>query len=193
MAIAAKPDLEPGRVYRTRDLAAWGANATRLARRLMRTGHLVQLGHGLYAHPRTGRFGAVPPSDEEVVRAFLDGGPFVITGPERWNTLGLGATALFARPLVYNTKRTGEFSFGNRRLRFRRVAFPPEPTAEWFVVDLIEHAEQAGVARATLASGLAAAMSRGRFDRERLLDMARKFGTRRTLAFIECILAGPSE
>ena len=45
------------------------------------------------------------------MRAFLDGGPFVFTGPERWNALGLGTTAMFAVPL-YITKRDGTFAFG---------------------------------------------------------------------------------
>ena len=46
------------------------------------------------------------------MRAFLDGGRFVFTGPERWNALGLGTTALFATPLVYNTRRSGTFELG---------------------------------------------------------------------------------
>ena len=41
------------------------------------------------------------------MRTFLDGGPFVFTGAERWNALGLVSTAAFAAPLVYNTKRSG--------------------------------------------------------------------------------------
>ena len=36
MSAPAHPQLEPGRVYRTRALAAWGANAPRLAKRLVR-------------------------------------------------------------------------------------------------------------------------------------------------------------
>lgn len=95
--------LEPGRVYRTRDLATWSANAPRLAKRLVDQGELVPLAHGLFAHPKQSRFGPVPPLDEEIMRAFLDGGPFVFTGPERWNALGLGTTAVFTVPLVYNT------------------------------------------------------------------------------------------
>jgi hypothetical protein len=46
-----QPHLEPGRVYRTRDLAIWSANATRLATRLVEQGKLVPLAHGLFAHP----------------------------------------------------------------------------------------------------------------------------------------------
>ena len=91
-------------MYRTRELGQWSANAPRLAQRLVRDGQLVQLAHGLFAAPKRSRFGDVPPTDEALLRAFLGGEPFVFTGPERWNALGLGTTAVFATPLVYNTK-----------------------------------------------------------------------------------------
>ncbi|NQW63087.1 MAG: hypothetical protein HQ461_09680 [Deltaproteobacteria bacterium] len=178
------PPLEPGRVYRTRELAAWSSNAPRLARRLVDEGLLVPLAHGLFAHPKPSRFGPVPPRDEEIMRAFFDGSPFVFTGPEYWNALGLGTTAVFAVPLVYNTKRSGTFAFGNRRFLLRRVAFPEQPPAEWFVIDLFEHAEQAAAAPQALAETLVGALSRGRFDRERLTELAKRYGSRATQALI---------
>src|SRR5712692_7173187 len=162
MPTPAHPQLEPGRVYRTRELSAWGANTPRLAKRLVREGALVQLAHGLFAHPRRGRFGVAPPGDKELMRAFLDGGPFVFTGPERWNALGLGSTAIFAAPLVYNTKRSGAFELGGRRLALRRVAFPPNPPPEWFVVDLFENADRAGASRTELPAALTRACARPR-------------------------------
>ncbi len=185
MATATHPRLRPGRVYRTRDLATWSANAPRLAKRLVREDQLVPLAHGIFVHPRKGRFGDVPPSDGEVMRAFLDGGKFVFTGPEQWNALGLGSTAMYAAPLVYNTKRSGSFELGGRRYVLRRVAFPPQPTAEWFVVDLFENAERAGVAPAELAAALRRAVAAGSFDVERLREMAQRYGTRRTRTLVE--------
>ena len=106
----------------------------------------------------------MPPTDEELIRAFLDGTPFVFTGPDRWNALGLGSTALFAAPLVYNTKRSGTFELGGRKFVLRRVAFPESPPVEWFVIDLLEHADQAGTSRADVAMALARALSRDAFD-----------------------------
>jgi len=183
------PPLEPGRVYRTRELAVWSRNQPRLAKRLARLGRLVTLAHGLYSCPRRGRFGVVPPTDEELMRAFLDGGPFVFTGPERWNALGLGTTAAFAMPLVYNTKRSGVFAFGERKLLLRRVAFPDQPAAEWFVVDLFEHADQAGTSAGALTAALARAVRSGIFSSDRLRAMAGRYGTRSTRAAIEAALA----
>lgn len=182
--VATSLSLKPGSVYRTRDLAAWTANSPRLARRLVEEGTLVPLAHGLFAHPRSSRFGPVPPRDEEIMRAFLDGGPFVFTGPERWNALGLGTTAVFAVPLVYNTKRSGTFTFGTRRFVLRRVAFPHNPPAEWFVIDLLEHAEQAAASPTDIAPTLQRALAQGRFNQDRLLALARQYGSRATQKLI---------
>lgn len=122
------------------------------------------------------------------MRAFLEGAPFVFTGPERWNALGLGSTAVFATPLVYNTKRSGPFDLGGRRFLLRRVAFPPKPPAEWFVVDLLENAAQAGASRTELAAALSRSLGRGTFDRDRLKQMSREYATRTTQSLVETAL-----
>ena len=158
----------------------------------MRDGQLVQLAHGLFAAPKRSRFGDVPPTDEALLRAFLGGEPFVFTGPERWNALGLGTTAVFATPLVYNTKRSGHFTFGGRQFLLRRVAFPETPSPEWFVVDLFENAEQAAASRTELKVALEAALRAGKFDRDQLASMAARYGSRRTQALVQAALGAPA-
>jgi hypothetical protein len=92
---------------------------------------------------------------------------------------------------VYNTKRSGTFNLGGRSYVLRRIAFPSRPVPEWFVVDLFENADEAGASREELVRWLARAAARGGFDRERLHEMARRYGTRRTQALIRrSILAG---
>ena len=118
------------------------------------------------------------------MRGFLDGAPFVFTGPEQWNALGLGSTAVFSVPLVYNTKRSGQFVLGGRRFLLRRVAFPSSPSKEWFVVDLFENAEQAGAGRNELAAALTRAVARGELDVDALRDAATRFGTKPTQKLI---------
>lgn len=184
MPAPARPALQPGRVSRTRDLLAWGRNAPRPAARPVDEGTLVRLAHGLFRHPRRGRFGAVPPTDDELLRTFLDGKPFVFTGPIRWNALGLGTTALFAHPLVYDTRRSGTFVLGGRRFVLRRVGFPVDPSPEWFVVDLIENAAAAGTSRPALVPRLASAVAAGAFETDRLVEQAARYGTRATRAAI---------
>jgi hypothetical protein len=176
--------LEAGRVYRTSWLRRFGDNPTRLSQRLEARGLVRRLGHGLFYAPTSGRFGEVPPSDEALLDAFLDGTPYLATGPPRWNALGLGSTALFVHPLVYNTKRTGRFLVGRRTFDLRREKFPARPTAEWFVVDLLHHADEAGVDRHDVTENLTRALRRGRFDLDRLFEMAALFGGRREIDLV---------
>ena len=175
----------PGRVYRTHELSRWGRNPSRLARRLEREGKLYLLAHGLFVCPRRGKFGVVPPDDNELLRAFLEGTPFVMTGPERWNELGLGTTASFATRLVYNTKRSGLFQLGGRQFLLRRVAFPDPPTPEWFAVDLIQHHEMAGISLDTVEEPLRRAIGEQRLGTETLRKAARHYGTQATQALVE--------
>jgi hypothetical protein len=185
MSTAAQPQLEPGRASRTRDLRRWSANPTRLARRLVDEGKLREAAHGLYYAPIPTRFGPAPPPSEELLRALLRGEPFLVTGPPYWNALGLGSTAMFAVTLVYNTRRSGELHLGGRRSLSRRVYFPEAPTAEWFVIDLLQHHDMAGVALSELREGLVATLRLDRWDRERLREMAKTYGTKATLALVE--------
>ncbi len=178
MHAATHVPLNPGSVYRTAHLGRWGANPTRLARRLEAEGRLRRLAQGLYYAPRNSRFGEVPPSDEALLDAFFDGSPWVLTGPPRWNALGLGSTQLFARPLVYNTKVSGPREVGGRPFEFRRVAFPADPPAEWFVIDLARNAERVGLDQDELLSRLRSAVRAGQFSPEALEEMATRFGRR---------------
>lgn len=177
MTASARPNLEPGKVYRTSDLARWSANPTRLAARLVDQGELVRLRRGLFAAPRASRWGNVPPSDDALLTSFLGGSPYIVTGPPRWNALGLGATAMFAMPLVYNTLRSGVFDLGGRPFLLRRVRFPTNPPPEWFAVDLLMNAEQAGASLTALMGALARAVLAGRLDRARLQQMAKAYAT----------------
>jgi hypothetical protein len=185
VSLAAQPNLEPGKAYRTRELRRFSANPARLARRLVREGKLQQAAHGLFYAPVTSRFGQAPPSEEEILRGFLGSSPFVITGPPKWNALGLGATAMFAATLAYNQRRTGEFTFDGRRFVLRRVYFPEHPTPEWYIIDLLQHHDMAGVSIVELEDRLVTSMRAGRWDQKRLRETAAQYGTKATLALVE--------
>lgn len=189
MSFAAQPDLEPGRAYRTRELGRWSANPTRLARRLVREGRLREAAHGLFYAPVESRFGQAAAADAELLRAFFGSSPFVITGPPRWNELGLGSTAMFAATLAYNIRRTADVTLDGRRFLLRRVLFPESPSPEWFVVDLLQHHEMAGASLSELEDRLTSTLLAGRWDRERLCQMADQYGTKATLALVERCIA----
>ncbi len=177
-------NLTPGRVYRTADLKRWGANPTRLAEQLVATGKLRKLRHGLYYRPQRSKWGVVPPARDEVLRAVLKDTPFVVTGSGAWNALGLGATAVFATPLVYNSRLSVEATIDAFRFAFRRVRFPLAMNTEWYVVDLIQNREMAGLDIETLRQALRPAVRDGRFDAVRLQQMAAEYGTRETQALV---------
>lgn len=190
MRPARKVNLIPGRVYRTEDLARWGANPTRLAARLVSEGRLQRLAFGLYFAPLSTKFGAAPPTVAELLRALLKGDEYVITGSERWNALGLGATAVSPVRLVYNRRRSGEFELAGHRLHLRRVAFPARPTPEWYVVDLLENLSVAGVEAERVERRLGSALTAGRLDRAGLRAAAAVYGTQRTRELVERVVRG---
>jgi hypothetical protein len=189
MTAPVQPELEAGRAYRTRDLARWGKNPARLAQRLVREGKLREAAQGLYYTPIASKFGPAPVPDSVLLRAFLEGEPFLISGPQRWNALGLGSTAMFAATLVYNTQRTGEFALDGRRFLLRRVYFPKQPSPEWFVVDLLRHHEMAGVALSELRKNLVVALREGRWDADKMREMAKTYGTKATLVLVDTCIA----
>jgi hypothetical protein len=120
---------------------------------------------------------------------FLNDTPFVVTGPPAWNALDLGATALHADTLVYNMKRSGTFRLGGRTFRLRRVAFPNEPSREWFAVDLLQHADEAGVSRRDVVARMERALAAGRLDAARLRTMARKYARKSVRSLLDPLLA----
>ena len=115
--------------------------------------------------------------------------PFVVTGPPAWNALGLGATALHADTLVYDTKRSGTFHLGGRTFRLRRVAFPENPPAEWFVVDLLQHAGEAAVSRQAVVEAVERSLDAGNLDANRLRAVAERYAHKSVRTLLDTMLA----
>lgn len=178
MPAAVRPRLKPGKVYRTKDLAKFGKNPPRLAKRLVTEGELQPLARGVFVRPEESKFGRVPPSREELMKSYLNGGRFVFSGPEQWNALSLGSTAMFASQLVYNESRSGEVELGGRHFILRRVAFPENPPAEYFAVDLMKNHKKAGVSLSQIETELRRALSEGRLKPSKLRGNARHYGTK---------------
>ena len=120
------------------------------------------------------------------MRAFLDGAPFVFTGPEQWNALGLGTTAVFATPLVYNGRRSGNVQSRRAALRPPPRRLPGPPDAR--VVCRRPSRERRG--RGGIPGMIWAMRWRGHWrgdalDRQSLHEAARRYGTRRTQDVVE--------
>lgn len=135
--------LHAGKVYRREDLAQVSNAVDRHLRALVSGGTLKRLAQGLYYAPKTSVFGMLPPDDHELVATFLRDEDFLIFSPSSYNTLGLGTTQLYNKTLVYNHKRHGIFSFGNRQFDFRvKPRFPKKLTSEFLLVDAINNLDE---------------------------------------------------
>ena len=132
--------LHAGKVYRREDLAQVSNAVDRHLRELVSGGALKRLAQGLYYVPKKSVFGVLPPDDQELVATFLRDKDFLVFSPSSYNTLGLGTSQLYNKTLVYNHKRHGLFSFGNRQFDFRvKPRFPKKLTPEFLLVDAINN------------------------------------------------------
>lgn len=135
-----KKHLKPGHVYRRTDLIKWSKSVDRHLDTLVKEGTLNKLSQGLYAYPKQSVFGKTPPDEEDLVRGFLKDDRFLLTSPNYYNSLGVGTTQLYNEKTVYNHKRHGEFTLGNRTFMFRiKPYFPKKLTQEFLFVDLVNN------------------------------------------------------
>ena len=135
-----RSQLDAGHVYRRLELTRWSTAVDRHSRALVGEGALKKMSQGLYYAPRYASFGEVPPSDTELVRAFLKSEDFLLTSYNDYNALGLGTTQLYNHRVVYNHKRHGQFELGGKMFDFRlKHKFPKVATKEFLVVDLLNN------------------------------------------------------
>src|SRR5438477_11902292 len=96
--------LEMGRVYRREALLPFSNALDRDLKKQERLGTLEKVGVGLYYCPRKSRFGALPPTDHELVGSFLKDDPYLLFSWNDYNALGLGLTQLYNSVVVYTRK-----------------------------------------------------------------------------------------
>lgn len=168
--------LRAGGVYRREDLAPDSNAVDRHLKQLQETGRLKKLSQGLYYVPRQSVYGSLPPDDRELVAAFLRDDNFLILSPASYNTLELGSTQLYNRTVVYNHKRHGQFTFGNRTFDFRmKPRFPRRLSHEFLFVDLLNNLGELSEEREDLLRN--AQLKAPALDRRKLMHAASSFGT----------------
>lgn len=182
-----KDHLQPGRVYRRVDLTQWSNAVDRHLKQLQEERILIRLSGGLYYCPKKTAFGEAPADDHVLVRAFLKDNRFLLSSPNAYNALGVGATQLYNETVVYNHKRHGRFTLGGRPFEFRvRPHFPSFLTQEFLLVDLVNNLDrlaEEGAKILTRVKKRAATM-----DREALLEAIRNYGGSRTKKFFSVVL-----
>lgn len=132
--------MQPGRVYRRKELASFSNNLSRDLSKLRDSGQLVQAATGLYYRPKQTSVGPAPAKAKELVRAFLSDDPFLFVSFNEYNLLGLGLTQLHNQQFVYNRKRNGDFVLDGRSFSFRTPRnFPKKLSKEFLLVDLFNN------------------------------------------------------
>lgn len=181
-----KSNLEPGKLYRRSDLGKWSKSVDRHARQLVDEGVLKKLQNGLYYYPKESAFGKVPPTDEQLVRAFLKDDNFLLTSPNTYNALGLGTTQLYNTKVVYNYKRHGKFTLGNRTFDFqRKYNFPKKLSNEYLFVDLMNNLHSLAEDQKEVENKLK--QKALTMNSKKLLNNAKQYGKVRTKKFFDAL------
>ncbi|HAH04953.1 MAG TPA: hypothetical protein DCM05_00280 [Elusimicrobia bacterium] len=170
-----KHAMRPGHVYRRQDLEGSSLAVDRDLKTLVDRGEVRKLAGGLYYRPRKNPFGAAPPEDRELVRAFLKTDDFLLTSYNHFTQLGFGLTQVYNSYVVYNHKRVGEFTLGGKRFRFRVVpAYPHKLSKEYLLVDLLNNLKNLPDDTTLVLRNLRTRLAE--FDREGVRDCVTRYG-----------------
>jgi len=171
-----KKHLKEGEVYRRADLEKWTASVDRHLQQLVKEGTLEKLSGGLYYVPKKGVFGKAPADENELVKTFLKDDRFLVTSPNDYNTLGVGTTQLYNTRQVYNYKRHGNFTLGNRTFHFvRKPHVPNKLTKEFLLVDLANNLKHLAEDQSALLVNIQ--KKANEMDKKELKHLVKDFGT----------------
>ena len=179
-----------GKVYRREDLQPFSSSVDRELQRLVAAGKLRKLAQGLYYKPRKNVFGEVPPEEKDLLAAFLRDKNFLSFNPSVYNSLRLGTTQLYNKTVVYNHKRHGQFTLGNRTYDFRvKLRFPKtmQVTPDFLFVDMLNNLAELAEDEAEI---LACAQRRlPEFDQKVLRKSLSDYGSAATRRLVTAWLA----
>jgi hypothetical protein len=168
--------MQPGKVYRRKNLEGLTTALDRDLKTLVQRAEVKKVGPGLYYRPRTNVFGVAPPSDADLVRAFLKSEDFLLTSYNHFTQLGLGLTQVYNVPVVYNHKRTGQYRLGGKQFLFRVVpSYPKKLTREFLVVDLLNNLKRLPDNTDVVLENLKSRLSE--FDQRKMKDSLERYGS----------------
>lgn len=176
--------MNVGEVYRRADLMKYSSAADRHLVKLVHDKKVVRVSSGLYTKPKASAFGAVPPTDDELVESFLKDDRFLVNSLNNFNQLGLGLTQLYNNKVVYNYKRHGEFELNGRKYSFKRLSrFPKQLTKEFLLVDMLNNlkylAEDQNIVLEKFFK------NKNNFDSKKVMRVAKEYARPSTLKVLE--------
>jgi len=179
--------LVKGKVYRRSELSLLSNAVDRHLAELVNGGTLRKVAPGTYYYPKESAFGKVPAEETQLVSSFLRDDDFFITTPNLYNTLGVGTTQLYNKMVVYNHKRHGIFTLGNRSFHFqRKPRFPKVATREFLLVDLLNNLEELAEDKEQVLER--ALVKASEMDAKKLAAAATKYGTIKTKKQLQTVL-----
>ena len=178
-----RKNLKSGKVYRRQELERWSNAIDRHLSELVKEGDLKKLSQGLYYAPKKTKFGEAPPDENTLLKGFLQDDQFIIVSPNMYNKLNLGLTKLYNKTWVYNHKRKGSFTLGNREFELKiKSSFPNSLSKEYVLVDMLnnlsELAEDTGAILVQLKKRIAD------YNFDNLYEMATRYGNSMTKKLI---------
>ncbi len=179
--------MEIGRVYRRQDLAGVSTAVDRDLKTLVDSGEVRKLGCGLYGRSKKNTLGAESSDHQQLVRAFLKTDDFLLTSYDYFTQLGVGLARRYDQKIVYNHKRSGDFTLGGQRFQFRVIrAYPKTLSKEYLLLDLLNHIKvfrgEGGRVLKNLKSHL------GEFDLKKLASCLERYGNRQAIKILRGML-----
>lgn len=183
-----KSNLRPGQVCRRADLKDLSHSVDRHLQQLVKDGSLRKVSPGVYYYPKQSRFGALPPDEEKLVRAFLKDDNFYLASLNAYNSLGVGATQLYNQKLVYNSKRDGVHTLNGRSYYFlKNRNFPKKPDKAFLMVDLVNNMKMLAEDSEELKMKLSVQVRA--MDKTTLEKAVQRYGGSRTKEFFSKLLS----
>lgn len=180
--------MKLGKVYRRQDLEGFSTSVDRDLKTLVEGGDVKKLSSGLYHRPNKNAFGHTPADENELVRAFLKTDDFLLTSYSYFNRLGLGLTQVYSNYVVYNHKRSGEFSLGGKRFEFRLMPdFPRTLSKEYLLVDLLNNLKRLPDDTRRVLGSLKSKVAE--FNEKRLRALTLRYGRPRTKKMLNEVYA----
>lgn len=179
-----RKNLTAGKVYRRQELERWSNAIDRHLGELVKEGDLKKISQGLYYAPKKTKFGIAPPDENTLLNGFLQDDQYIVVSPNMYNNLNLGLTQLYNKTWVYNHRRKGSFTLGNREYEFKlKSSFPNKLSKEYLLVDMLNNLSELAEDTGTILAQLKKCVAD--YNLDKLYEMATRYGNSMTKKLVK--------
>lgn len=111
----------------------------KIVERLCKEGELSKVAQGTYCRPKTGRFGILPPSETEIVKAFTKNHTGMTIGYSLYNSLQLTTQIGKNIEVLTSCIEQGQKTIGNVRLMQCMVEFGPDTQSVIQMLEILQN------------------------------------------------------